>query len=149
MPLVLWIMTWVLVVMVPASGLGVTDPSDPAKRLYDRVMVEFQHKDYEAALAGFRLFLELYRGNRLASSAQYWIGECEFRLGRYRDAAASFEKVIGRYPKSQKVPSATVKKALAYDKLGMATESRILLERVIVQFPGSPEADLARKALKQ
>jgi tol-pal system protein YbgF len=148
MPSVSWIVLWVFLLMLPESGLSVTDASDPARRLYDRVMVEFQHKDYEAALAGFRLFLELHRGSRLASSAQYWIGECEFRLRRYREAAASFEKVIGRYPKSQKVASATVKQALAYDKLGMATESRILLERVIVQFPGSPEADLARKALK-
>jgi len=144
-----WILAWLLLLCAPTSGFSVTDPPDSARRLYDRVMVEFQHKDYDAALAGFRLFLELHRSSRLASSAQYWIGECEFRLGRYRDAAASFEKVIGRYPKSQKVAGATVKKALAYEKLGMATESRILLERVIVQFPDSPEAGVARKALKQ
>jgi tol-pal system protein YbgF len=144
-----WILACLLLLLFPTSGVTVTDSPDSAKRLYDRIMVEFQHKDYEAALAGFRLFLELHRGNRLASSAQYWVGECEFRLGRYREAAASFERVIERYPKSQKVAGATVKKAMVYEKLGLANESRILLERVIVQFPGSPEADLARKALKQ
>ena len=144
-----WILVCLLLLLFPTSGLAVSDLPDSARRLYDRIMVEYQHKDYEAALAGFRLFLELHRGSRLASSAQYWVGECEFRLGRYREAAASFERVIGRYPKSQKVAGATVKKAMAYEKLGLANESRILLERVIVQFPGSPEADLARKALKQ
>jgi hypothetical protein len=33
---------------------------DTARHLYDRVMDEFRHKEYEAALAGFRLFLKLH-----------------------------------------------------------------------------------------
>ena len=36
-------------------------PPDDSRRLYDRVMEEFRHKDYDAALAGFRFFLELHR----------------------------------------------------------------------------------------
>ncbi|MES4785453.1 MAG: tol-pal system protein YbgF, partial [Nitrospiraceae bacterium] len=119
------------------------------KRLYDRVMEEFLHKDYEAALAGFRFFLELYGRSPLAASAQYWIGECEFRLGRYEDAIRSFEKAIERYPSSPKLASATLKKALTYEKIGKNNESRILLERVLVEFPDTQEAELAKKALKQ
>ncbi len=131
-------------------ALAVTSPSDaPPKRFYDRVMDEFQHQDYEAAVAGFRLFLELHGRNPLASSALYWIGECEYRLGRFQDAVLSFEHVITRYPHSQKVASATLKKAMAYDKLRMRNEARILFERVVVQFPRSPEAAAAKKALRE
>jgi len=126
-----------------------TTPSDAPKRFYDHVMAEFQHKDYEAALAGFRLFLELHGQSPLASSALYWIGECEYRLGRFQDAVLSFEQVMTRYPHSQKVASATLKKAMAYDKLRMKNEARILFERVIVQFPRSPEAETAKKALRE
>ena len=126
-----------------------TTPSDAPKRFYDHVMAEFQHKDYEAALAGFRLFLELHGQSPLASSALYWIGECEYRLGRFQDAVLSFEQIITRYPHSQKVASATLKKAMAYDKLRMKNEARILFERVIVQFPRSPEAETAKKALRE
>ncbi|MDQ6734236.1 MAG: tol-pal system protein YbgF [Nitrospirota bacterium] len=126
-----------------------TTPSDAPKRFYDRVMEEFQHKDYDAALAGFRLFLELHGQSPLASSALYWIGECEYRLGRFQDAVLSFEHVITRYPHSQKVASATLKKAMAYDKLRMKNEARILFERVIVQFPRSSEAEAAKKALRE
>ena len=57
---------------------------DSSRRLYDRVMEEFKHRDYQAALAGFQLFLELHRQSALASNAQYWIGECQYRLGRYK-----------------------------------------------------------------
>jgi tol-pal system protein YbgF len=126
-----------------------TPPSDAPKRFYDRVMEEFQHKDYEAALAGFRLFLELHGQNPLASSALYWLGESEYRLGRLQDAVLTFERVITRYPHSQKVASATLKKAMAYEKLRMRNEARILFERVVVQFPRSPEAAAAKKALRE
>jgi len=126
-----------------------TAPSDAPKRFYDHAMAEFQHKDYEAALAGFRLFLELHGQSPLASSALYWIGECEYRLGRFQDAVLSFERVTTRYPHSQKVASATLKKAMAYDKLGMKNEARILFERIVVQFPRSREAEAAKKALRE
>jgi tol-pal system protein YbgF len=112
-------------------------------------MEEFQRKDYKAALAGFRFFLELHGQSSLASSAQYWIGECEFRLRRYREALQSFDKALTQYPASPKAAAATFKKALTYEKLGQKTQSRILLERILVDFPGTAEADLAKKSLKQ
>lgn len=130
-------------------AFAIAPPADAPKRFYGRVMEEFQHKDYEAALAGFRLFLELHGQNPLGSNAVYWIGECEYRLGRFHDAVLSFEQVITHYPKSQKVASATLKKAMAYEKLRMSNEARILFERVLVQFPGSPEATAAKKALRE
>jgi tol-pal system protein YbgF len=139
----------IALVLAPVGSAAAPSQTDPAKRLYDRVMEEFQRKDYKAALAGFRFFLELHGQSTLAASAQYWIGECEFRLGRYRDAIQSFEKVLTRYPSSPKVAAATLKKALTYEKLGQKTESRILLERIMVDFPGSQEAELAKKSLKQ
>ena len=139
----------VLLVALPLGALAApATKHEPAKRLYDRVMEEFQRHDYEAALAGFRFFLEVYGQTRLASSAQYWIGESELRLGRYRQAVASFDVLAARYPTSPKLPASAYKKALAYRKLGFPREARTLLERVIAQFPRSPEAQLARKTLK-
>lgn len=145
-----WLLLCVVFVLFSiTSGLALTPPADAPKRFYDHVMEEFQHKDYEAALAGFRLFLELHGQNPLASSAVYWTGECEFRLGRFHDAVLSFERLITHYPRSQKVASATLKKAMAYEKLRMSNEARILFERVVVQFPRSPEAAAAKKALRE
>lgn len=146
--LVVW-MCLGLLWLSPAVAVTPPSPSDAPKRFYDRVMEEFQRKDYEAALAGFRLFVELHGQSLLASSAVYWVGECEYRLGRFQDAVRSFERVITAYPHSQKVASATLKKAMAYDKLRMKNEARILFERVVVQFPRSPEAEAAKKALRE
>jgi tol-pal system protein YbgF len=144
-----WLAVFLAFMLLTTAVQAAPTKVDTAKRLYDRVMQEFQRKDYEAALVGFRFFLELHGRSPLASSAQYWIGECEFRLGRYREAMESFEKMLSRYPSSPKVAAATLKKALTYEKLGHAAQARILLQRVLVDFPNTQEAEVAKKTLKQ
>lgn len=137
-----------LFVMVAAGVAAPPDMGQPDRHLYDRVMQEYRQGDYEAALAGFKFFLALHAESLLAGSAQYWVGECEFRLGRYQKAVEAFELVRTRYPKSPKLPAAVLKSALSHAKLGEARESRALLKRVLVEFAGTPEAGLARRALK-
>jgi tol-pal system protein YbgF len=121
--------------------------SDSSRRLYDRVMEEFRHKDYEAALEGFKLFLELHAQSALAANAQYWIGECQYRTGRYRDALNSFYNVISYYPLSQKLAASTLKIGQIYTKQGDRDKAHLMFERVTDQYPDSPEAEVARKAL--
>lgn len=140
-----------VLLLLPLSGTGPSDVQgearDSPKHLYDRVMEEFLHRDYEAALAGFRFFLELYGRTSLAASAQYWVGECELRLGRYEEALRSFDLVLTHYPGSPKEAAAILKRGLIHARLGQHDAARILLERVLIQFPDRPEARLARQAL--
>jgi len=120
---------------------------DTSRRLYDRVMEEFKHRDYEAALAGFRLFIELHGQSALAANAQYWIGECQYRLGRYKDALNSFYNVVSYYPLSPKLAASTLKIGQTYSKLGDHEKARMMFDRVVDQYPDSSEAELARKAI--
>jgi tol-pal system protein YbgF len=136
--------------------LGVVAPAiaapaqmhDTSRRLYDRVMEEFKHRDYEAALAGFRLFMELHGQSALAANAQYWIGECQYRLGRYKDALNSFYNVVSYYPLSPKLAASTLKIGQTYSKLGDHEKARMMFDRVVDQYPDSSEAELARKAIE-
>lgn len=121
---------------------------DTSRRLYDRVMEEFKHRDYEAALAGFRLFIELHGQSALAANAQYWIGECQYRLGRYKDALNSFYNVVSYYPLSPKLAASTLKIGQTYTKLGDHEKARMMFDRVVDQYPDSSEAELARKAIE-
>jgi len=121
---------------------------DTTRRLYDRVMDEFKHRDYEAALAGFRLFIELHGQSALAANAQYWIGECQYRMGRHREALKSFYEVVSRYPLSPKLAASTLKIGQIYTKLGDHEKARIMFDRVVDQYPDSSEAELARKAIE-
>lgn len=120
-----------------------------SRHLYDRVMDEFRQRDYEAALAGFRFYLELHGQSALAGNAQYWIGECQYRLGRYKEALESFYNVMSYYPLSPKLPASTLKIGQIYTKLGDKEKARMMYERVIDQYPDMAEADVARRALDQ
>ncbi|KAF4515918.1 hypothetical protein B566_EDAN000154 [Ephemera danica] len=130
---------------IPLAAQG--QMQDSSRRLYDRVMDEFKHRDYEAALAGFRFFIEVHGHSTLAANAQYWIGECQYRLGRYKDSLASFYNVISYYPLSPKLAASTLKIGQAYTKLGDQDKARMMFERVVDQYPDTPEAELARKSI--
>ena len=120
---------------------------DTSRHLYDRVMEEFKHRDYEAALAGFRLFLELHGQTSLAANAQYWVGECQFRMGRYKEALNAFYNVVSYYPLSPKLAASTLKIGQTYTRLKDHEKARMMYERVVDEYPESPEAEVARKAI--
>ncbi len=131
-----------------SSFAAPTQRQDTTRRLYDRVMDEFKQRDYEAAMAGFRLFIELHSQSALAANAQYWIGECQYRMGRYRDALKSFYDVVSNYPLSPKLAASTLKLGQTYTKLGDHEKARLMLDRVVDQYPDSSEAELARKTIE-
>ena len=136
--------------MLFSLNLAVAAPSnrqDSTRHLYDRVMEEYKHRDYEAALAGFRFFLELHGQSSLAANAQYWMGECQYRLGRYKEALKTFYHVVSYYPLSPKLAASTLKIGQTYTRLKDHEKARTMYERVIDEYPESPEAELARKAL--
>jgi tol-pal system protein YbgF len=123
-------------------------PHDTARRLYDRVMDEFARNDCAAARAGFHLFLELHPDSRLAPYAEYWLGECAFRQGLYRQAVISFDRVVAQYPISPKLAAAAfMRKGMTYAKLGEVERSRNVLELIVVQFPHTQQAAVARQVL--
>ena len=139
-----------MIAVLFSLNLAVAAPSnmqDSSRHLYDRVMEEYKHRDYEAALAGFRFFLELHGQSSLAANAQYWVGECQYRLGRYKEALKSFYHVVSYYPLSPKLAASTLKIGQTYTRLKDHEKARTMYERVIDDYPESAEAELARKAL--
>jgi tol-pal system protein YbgF len=140
----------VLLTMIgfPAQTVVASEPQDTSRHLYDRVMVEFQQGDYEAALAGFRFFIELHPKSALAANAQYWIGECQYRLGRYTDALNSFSHVGSYDPMSQKLAASAFKIGQTYSMLGDYYRARLTFDEVLDHYPSGAEAALARKAIQ-
>lgn len=140
-----------LLFFVFSAGQSLAAPTqrqDTTRQLYNRVMDEFKHRDYEAAMAGFRLFIELHSQSVLAANAQYWIGECQYRMRRYRDALKSFYDAVSNYPLSPKSAASMLKLGQTYTKLGDYETARLMFDRVVNQYPDSPEAEVARKTIE-
>jgi tol-pal system protein YbgF len=134
------------------SEVNVAAPVVPAAdpmQTYQSAIRDYQRGNYDLAIEGFREFLTGNTNSDYADNAGYWIGESLYSQKKYREAIAQFDAVVNKFPKSDKVPGALLKKGLAYIALGERGQGIVQLQYVLHEHPNSQEASLARQRLKQ
>ena len=130
-------------VNVPAPAAPSGDPMD----IYQAAYRDYQRGNFDLAIDGFRDFLSVNKVSDLADNAEYWIGESLYSLKKYREAIEQFDVVVTKYPRSDKVPGALLKKGLSYINLGERAQGVVQLQYVVHEHPRSQEAALARQRL--
>jgi tol-pal system protein YbgF len=133
---------------VPASAIPAAPAMDPMQT-YQAAYRDYQRGNFDLAIDGFRDFLSASANSDLADNASYWIGESLFSQKKYREAIGQFDAVVNKYPKSDKVPGALLKKGYAYIAVGEKAQGVVQLQYVLHEHPKSQEASLARQKLKQ
>ncbi len=134
---------------VPAPPATSTQLTANPMELYQSAYRDYQRGNFDLAIAGFSDFIKQNPGSDLADNSAYWIGECLFSQKKYQDAIAQFDSVVTKYPRSEKVPGALLKKGYAYINLGEKAQGIVQLQYVVHEHPSSQEASLARQKLKQ
>lgn len=137
----------------PAGG-SVTVAPPPASsgdpmQLYQAAYRDYQRGNFDLAIEGFRDFLAENANSDLADNASYWVGESLFSQKKYREAIEQFDSVVTKYPRSDKVPGALLKKGYAYINIGERAQGIVQLQYVLHEHPKSQEASLARQRLRQ
>ena len=132
----------------PVPPVPVKEPISPENQLYEETLAAYKEGKHEAALAGFKRFLEKYPQSDLADNAQFWVGETYMALKQYEQAILSYQKVIKNYPKGNKVANAMLRQALAFYEINDKTSARLLLKKIIKNYPKSSEAKIAKEKLK-
>jgi tol-pal system protein YbgF len=127
----------------PRPSMG----ADP-EALYNTAYLDFTRGNYDLAIQGFSEYLKLNPDSDLSDNAQYWIGESYFSKQEWQMAFIEFEKVERNYPTGNKLPGALYKMGLCYLNMKNRTEGKKYLDRVIKEFPNSPEAGLAKEQLE-
>lgn len=120
-------------------------PEDEA--LYETSRAFYNNEEYDQALKGFKSFLEKFPESDLADNAHFWIGECFMALKEYEHAIRAYQEVIEKYPKGNKVPNAMLRQAVAWLEIGEKISSKYLLDKILKNYPDSPEAKIAEKYL--
>jgi len=118
------------------------------KELYETAKQAFDNGDFEASRDGFEKFLKRYSKSGQADNAQFWIGEIYYREKWYEKSILEYQKVVEKYPKGNKVPAALLKQGFAFLNLGDKANSRLILKELVRKYPGSKEAQIAGKKLK-
>lgn len=147
----------------PSPSGGSKSSTEPgAEESYKAAYSDFTKGNYTLAIAEFREFVRQNPDSPRVDSAQYWIGESYFSIGRAAAAAGQsersrealersvqeFRKVFVNYPGGRQVPTALYKEALALVELKQMKVAQARLQYLVDNFPQSEEAPLARERLK-
>jgi tol-pal system protein YbgF len=133
----------------PAAGQGAQPPVQSPQRLYDSAWADYVASQYNLAITGFENYISKFPRSEQAGDAQYFIGECYYQQGMFKEAAAAYDRGIGAYPNSQKVPDMYFKRGMAFNALGLVDRARESWEYAVKTFPNSEAGRLARQRLDQ
>ncbi|MCF6290001.1 MAG: tol-pal system protein YbgF [Desulfobacterales bacterium] len=136
-----------------SPGIGEKPPvksiQDPGQGLYDKALDLFRQKKYQAAHDGFAAYLDKNPNGKLKVNARFWMGDSLFNQQEYELAILEYQKVISDFPYHAKAPAALLKQGLAFEKLGDRETARIVLRKLVAEYPKSDQAGVARKRLRK
>jgi len=122
----------------PGSGAlqqAVLPPSNSAKDEYDLAYGYILRRDYTAADAAFRVFMQNHADDALIPQAHYWLGESQFQRQQYNDSAETFLDVYNKYPKSPKAAEALMRLGQSLAALGKQDAACASLGAVLQKYP--------------
>lgn len=100
------------------------------------------------AIRRFDAFRRAHPGHALEDNAVYWTGEAYMMLLEHEQALQAFERVLARFPRSNKVPWAKLRAAESHLALGQVAKGRTLLDTVTRDYPSTEPARLAAARLR-
>ena len=127
-------------------------PAAPAhtsgQQLYDQGYTLYKQARYDDARQVLRQYAAENPETKLTDNALFWVGESYYAQAQYEQAILEYDKVIQTFPRADKVPSALLKQAFAFDAIGGPADAKILLRKVLREHPDSEQAAIARKKLE-
>lgn len=115
---------------------------------YEDALTNFYSKQHNGAISLFNFLLQRYPNHSLASSSQYWIGECNFAMGRYQEAIDAFQKVLS-YKRSPKKDDSLFQLGKTYLKTGAGEGAKESFGQLIRDYPNSEYIFEARDYLSK
>lgn len=134
----------------PGTPLAAADAgpaAPPADQLYKTALGDYMSAKYSLAASEFGDITKFYPDNPLSGNAYYYMGEIDYRAGRYPNAIKNYDKVIEQYPASNKVPVSRLHKGNALIESKQTAAGVRELRSLIQRSPNSPEAMQARSKL--
>jgi len=114
---------------------------------YKLALRALNDQQYDKAIQQFRNFQRKYPNSDMADDAQYLIGESYFAQKDYNRAILEFNDVL-KYRRGDKVPAALLRQAQAFLEIGDRTDARLILQKLINDYPNSEQAREAKDRLQ-
>lgn len=104
----------------------------------------------DIAILGFTEYITTFPKTKLTDDAQYWLGECYYMMEPQDLAKAKeeFQKVLDKYPDSDRTAGAMFKLARSLEELQQTDSAIALYRETINKFPKTPEANRSKVQLE-
>lgn len=118
-------------------------------KAYQEGLGAWRSKDYAACIDRFRAFLQTYASSSRADDAAFWIADCHYKQGEFKNAVLRFDDVVRNYPTGNRAPDALYRQGESLLKLGPGFHeaARRAFERVLKEYPNSARAAEAKRQL--
>ncbi|SHM42084.1 tol-pal system protein YbgF [Roseibium suaedae] len=121
---------------------GLTSSTGDPREDYNRAYSQAVNGDYVSAEEGFQSFLQLYPQDRLAPSAQYWLGESLLAQRKFREAADAFLKTYTEHPGGDKSADSLLKLGVSLQGLGERDAACATFSELQTKYPNAAPAVL-------
>ena len=121
----------------------------PPDVLYNNALRDYNGDKNDLAIQEFSDYIKFYPNTDLAGNCYFYLGEIQFRQGKYQQAAQSYDQVMQNFPTGNKTASAQLKKGFSLIELGKQDDGVTELRHLIQRYPKSNEALQARERLRK
>lgn len=126
---------------VPPPAVAAKPSADP----FTEGMTLYKRKSYAAAREQLQNFLKDHPKGDKAIEARYYLADSLLQDKRYDEAIVEFNRLVESHPKSHLAPAALLKQSQAFKAQGKTKIANLVLEKLMADYPKSPEAAQARK----
>ncbi len=138
----------------PSAGVPLTSAAPaaapnapPVEDLYRTAFSDYNGAKYTVAAAEFNDVIKFYPDANYAGNSYFYLGEIDYKAGRYAAAAKNYDRVSEQYPGNPKIPVAELRKGEALLALKQNDAGIRELRSLIQRYPNSQEASAARSKL--
>jgi TolA-binding protein len=131
----------------PQGAAPTANVAPPLAETFQGGVRDYNAAHYDIAAGEFQDVMRYYPLDELAGSAQFYLGEIDYRQSNYADAVKAYNAVLEGFPGSAKAPAAQLRKGLALLELKKKDAGINELRLLIKRHPQTPEAAQARTKL--
>lgn len=119
-------------------------PAGTPKEQYDYAFNLLRDRNFPAAEAALKTFLDQNESGPLAGNAMYWLGESHYARQDFRSAASVFVDAYTNFPNGSKASHSLLKLGMSLGALGKTKEACIAFQELKTKFPNAGDRVLNR-----
>jgi tol-pal system protein YbgF len=131
----------------PSQAMPVGPAAPPVDQLYQSALRDYNSAKYGIASSEFSDVIHYYPQDALAGNAQFYIGEINYRQGKFAAAVKAYDAVLEQYSGNSKAPAAELRKGQSLIEMGQKDAGVRELRTLVQRYPQTPEAQEGRSKL--